>query len=83
MSKLIQLTVYAKDATVYASASPQAYNADTILFLENASPTQVRAVPSASGSIKTAVISNYDTNNEGERHTLLVSETQAAIIALS
>lgn len=83
MSKLISLTVYQKDSSQFASASVQAYNSDTVLFVENATTNMKKQFPSASGSINSVVTSNYDENNQGVRHTLVVAETLAAIVTAS
>lgn len=81
MAKLISLTVYAKDSTAYTSASTQAYNSDAVLYAENASTNIKKSVPSASASINSVITLNYDTNNEGERHTLLVGDVLATIVS--
>lgn len=80
MSKLISLTVWAKDATQYASASTQAYNSDTILHVDLASTAQKKSYPAASGSINSAITLNYLSNNTGERHSLLVQDALATIV---
>lgn len=83
MARLLSLTVYAKDSNVYASPSIQAYNADTILYAENASLSQKMKFPAASGSISSVLTSNYDNNNSGERHCLYVGETLATMVTAS
>lgn len=81
MGKLISMTVYAKDSTSYASASTQLYNEDTILFAENASLSIKKSVPSASGSINSVLTLNYLSNNEGERHTILIGDVLSTLVS--
>lgn len=83
MGKLIQTTCYAKDSTPFASASPQAVQADNITFLSNATLAQKQTVPSASGSINTAIHLNYQDENAGQGHVWLIGETQTTLINAS
>lgn len=83
MGKLLALTAYALDATQYASASPMTIQADNITITRSASLAQKQSNPAASASINTAVYANYRSENEGQSHVILVSETQAALVTAS
>lgn len=83
MARLIQLTSYAKDSTVYASASVQLIHADSIKMADNASLGQKKAFPSASNNINSVVYVNTGTNNEGQDHVYFVGETLATLITES
>lgn len=83
MSRLISITAYAKDSTQFVSASPMVLNSDAIILAENASLHQRQSNPAASGSINTAITANYLQNNEGERHTFLISEVLSTLVTES
>lgn len=83
MGKLIAITGYVLDTTVYASASPMAIQADHIKFAANASPGQKKSNPAASGSINTVVYANWPSNNEGENHVILIGELQSTLVTNS
>lgn len=79
MGKLINVTVYAKDSTPYASASPQCVQADSIEFAGNATLAQRQSVPSASSSINTFVKLNYGDENQGQNHVWLINEVYTTL----
>ncbi len=83
MARLISITAYAADSTVYSSASPMLIGADQIIVVQNATLAAKKSVPAASGSINSRVVTNTETNNAGERHVYLVGETQATILTAS
>lgn len=82
MGKLISVTAYVLDSTPFASASLMAINADHFSRpAQNASTAQKQSNPAASGSINTIIYANWPSNNEGENHVILVSDSVATIVA--
>lgn len=83
MGKLIAMTAYVFDSTNYASASPMSVQSDFIKFAGNASLKQKQSNPSASTSINTVVYANWESNNQGENHVILIGEAQSTLVTNS
>lgn len=83
MARLVLATVYSKDSTTFASASPMALNADYFINVQNASLKVKQSNPAASGSINSYIITNEPIDNSAERHDYLIGETIATLITAS
>lgn len=83
MARLVIVTAWSEDSTVYPSASPMALNADLFKSVRNASLQLKQSIPSASGVINSQIQLNSQDNNEGTNHTYLVQETIATIVTAS
>ncbi len=83
MARIIPVTAYARDTTQFSSASPMGLNVVDFVRVTNATTSQKKSVPSASGSINTAIVTNEPTDNSSENHDYLVAETLAALVTAS
>lgn len=83
MARLLSITAYAEDSTVYASASPMAINCENIKSVINASTGVKKSVPAASGSINSVIKLNTEDDNSGVNHTYLVGESIATLVTAS
>jgi len=82
MGKLISVTAYVLDSTAFTSASVMAINADHFSRpAQNATLAQRQSNPAASANINTAIYANWPSNNEGENHIILVSDSLSTIVS--
>lgn len=81
MGKLISMSVFVVDSTVNSPSTLNAVNEDAIKLARPATTRQKQSFPSASGGINTAVYLNFDDNNSGQNHTMLINEAVSTLIS--
>lgn len=84
MARLISVTAYAINSTSFnGAASPMLINADDIVKVTNATLSAKQSVPSASGSINSAIVYNAMYANQNETNSVLVGETLSTLVTAS